>query len=441
MQGVRLPGRVRSRCRWKQFGVLQHRLSHDAAAPRPLEGIRVLEMGQLIAGPFCATLLGYLGAVLIKIEAPHGGDPIRKWRELDTDGTSPWWRSIGRNKKSVTIDLRQPEGRALARKLAANVDVLVENFKPGTLEKWGLAPSDMAGTNPGLIYTRLSGYGQTGPYAQRPGFASVCEAFGGFRHINGFDDRPPVRPNISMGDTLAGLHAAFGTTLALLGRERQRRTPNAEAAPRGEVVDVAIYEAVFNLLEGIVPEYDRKKVVRQPSGSTVTGIVPTNTYPCADGKYVVIGGNGDSIFRRLMVAAGRSDMAEDDRLQSNPGRVTHQLEVDEAIGRWTSSLTIADVLAALKEAQVPAGPIYSVEDMVDDPQYLARGMFESIGVPSLGAELKVPALCPRLEHGRGVTVHAGPELGENTREVLAGVLGLSEAQIGELVDSGVVGQC
>lgn len=294
------------------------------------------------------------------------------------------------------------------------------------------------------MFVRLSGYGQNGPLATKPGFASVCEAFGGFRHVNGFADRPPVRPNLSMGDTLAGLHAALGATLALLSRERRRGGGGGGGGGRSgggvcEVVDVAIYEAVFNMLEGVVPEYDRKGVIRQPSGSTLTGIVPTNTYLCADGKYVVIGGNGDSIFKRLMVAATRPEMADDPRLASNPGRVEHQDEVDGAISAWTATLPSALVLAALDEANVPSGPIYAVDDMVGDAHFNARGMFEEVMVG--GKPLKLPALCPRLEHGRGATQWAGPELGEHTRGVLEGLLKLSPEQVDKLAASGAIGEC
>jgi len=414
---------------------LAARALSSATDNRPLAGVRAIEMGQLIAGPFTGTILAYFGAEVIKIEPPGKGDPIRVWRELDTDGTSPWFRSIGRNKKSVALNLKSEEGQAIVRELAAKSDVLIENFRPGTLEKWSLGPESTQTINPSLIYARLSGYGQSGPYSSKPGFASVCEAFGGFRHVNGFDDRPPVRPNLSMGDTLAGIHAALGVVMALFAREKGKASGRP---PTGEVVDVAIYESVFNLMEGIVPEYDRKGVVRQPSGSTLTGIVPTNTYPCADGKYVVIGGNGDSIYQRLMVAAGRADLAEDPRLASNPGRVTHQGEIDSAIEAWTRTLPMAEVLSALEGANVPGGPIYSVEDMATDPQYAARGMFEEI--EANGRPLKVPALCPVMQHGRGRTDWAGPELGEHTREVLEGLLSMPPERVDALIAAGAVAQ-
>jgi len=317
-------------------------------------------------------------AQVIKIE-PLGGDPIRTWRELDVDGTSPWFRSVGRNKRSVALNLKSERARELVRQLAVDSDVLIENFKPGTMEKWGLGPDELKKANPGLVYTRISGYGQTGPLASKPGFASACEAFGGFRHVNGFADRPSVRPNLSMGDTLAGLHAALGATLALLGRERGRAAGGGRGM--GDVVDVAIYEAVFNLMEGVVPEYDRKRVIRQPSGSSLTGIAPTNTYLCSDGKHVVVGGNGDSIFKRLMTAIGRPELGDDPRMADNLGRVTHSGELDQAIGAWTAKTPSRDVQAVLDAAGVPCGQIYSVEDMFNDDHYKAREMFERVRVP------------------------------------------------------------
>jgi crotonobetainyl-CoA:carnitine CoA-transferase CaiB-like acyl-CoA transferase len=394
---------------------------------RPLEGLTVVEMGQLIAGPFAGCLLGYFGAEVIKIEPPGRGDALRNWRVVK-NGTSLWWRAMARNKKCITVDLRKPEGRAIAGELASGVDVLIENFRPGTMEQWGLGPDAFKKSNPDLVYTRISGYGQTGPYASRPGFASVCEGIAGFRHINGFPGEPPVRPNLSMGDTLAALHAVIGVLLALNGRTKPTGS--------GQVVDVAIYEAVFNMLESVVPEYDGAGVVRGPSGSTLTGIVPTNTYLCADGKYVIIGGNADSIFQRLMLAAGRGDMAEDPRLADNAGRVAHQEEVDAAISTWSASLTSSEVLEILAQAAVPSGPIYTVEDMVEDPHFQARGLFESVDVD--GEALKIPALCPLLVDTPGETRWAGPELGEHNEEILVGRLGYSEERVAQLREQGVI---
>ena len=384
-------------------------------------------MGQLIAGPFAGCMLGYYGAEVIKIESPDRGDALRNWRVLK-DGTSLWWRSIGRNKKSITLDLRKDEGRKIAARLAEDVDVLIENFRPGTMEKWGLSPEKLKESNPSLVYTRVSGYGQTGPLASRPGFASVCEGFGGFRHINGFPGEAPVRPNLSIGDTLAALHAVIGILLAL----QQRAKPDGS----GQVVDVAIYESVFNMLESVVPEFDGADIVRGPSGSTLTGIVPTNTYRCTDGKFVIIGGNADSIFQRLMRAAGRDDLADDARLADNAGRVTHQEEVDGAISLWTATLPSTEVLERLAEAAVPSGPIYSVEDMMADPQYRARGMFETVQVN--GEPLKIPAVVPRLEDTPGETRWPGPELGEHNEEILGGRLGYSGDDLRRLARDGVI---
>lgn len=391
------------------------------AGPRPLEGIRVLEMGQLLAGPFAGCVLGYFGAEVIKVEPP-GGDPIRGWRVV-RDGTSLWWASLARNKKSVTLDLQSARGRELARALAAKSDVLIENFRPGTMEKWGLGPDELKALRPELIYARVSGYGQTGPYASRPGFASVCEGFAGFRHLNGFPDRAPVRPNLSMGDTLAGLHAVIGVLLALTARLRNK-------APAGQVVDVAIYESVFNMLESVVPEYDGAGVVREPSGSTITGIVPTNTYRCADGKYVIIGGNGDSIYQRLMRAIGRAEMAVDPRYATNAKRVDNEKDIDDAISAWTGARDSAAVLAVLREAEVPNGPIYSVADMMTDEHFIARGMFETVSVG--GKPLKIPAIPPLLGDTPGRTDAPGPTLGAHTDEVLEGLLGLRADTCAEL---------
>jgi crotonobetainyl-CoA:carnitine CoA-transferase CaiB-like acyl-CoA transferase len=321
------------------------------------------------------------------------------------------------------------KGRQLARQLADRVDVLIENFRPGTMEKWGLGPDALKQTNPGLIYARISGYGQTGPYAMRPGFASVCEGLGGFRHLNGFPGMPPVRPNLSMGDRLAGLHAVLGILLAYIHR-------NPPASGQGQVVDVAIYEAVFNLLEAVVPEYDGAGVIRQPSGSTLTGIVPTNTYRCRDGKYVIIGGNGDSIFRRLMRVAGRPDMAEDPRLANNQGRVAHEQEIDAAIAAWTASLDAPQVLQQLEEAAVPAGPIYSVADMMQDAHFHARGLFEQVEVD--GKPLTIPAIPPRLSATPGGTTWPGPGVGAHNQAILGGLLGLSAAELDALRNEGVI---
>ena len=401
----------------------------NASSARPLDGFRVLEVGQLLAGPFVGSVLGYYGAEVIKVEAPGDGDPIRKWRILDEDGTSYWWRSLGRNKKCITANLRTDEGRDIVRRLAEKSDIIVENFRPGTMEKWGLGPEVLRAANPGLIYARISGYGQTGPYAARPGFASVCEGFGGFRYVNGFPDQAPVRPNLSIGDTLAGLHTALGIVMACVHRLQ-------DPEGRGQIIDTALYEAVFNMLEGVVPEYDGAGAVREPSGSTLTGIVPTNTYRCRDDKYIIIGANGDSIFKRLAEKMGRPDIATDPRFADNAGRVEHEKELDAAITEWTGSLTSEQALAALEAAQVPSGPIYSVADMFEDEQFNARGLFEEVDVN--GRKLKIAAMVPKLSETPGRTDWAGPEVGAFNEEILGRLLGFSAEEMSRMRDQEII---
>ena len=398
-------------------------------APRPLEGIRVLEVGQLLAGPFAGCMLAYYGAEVIKVEPPGDGDPLRQWRELDDDGTSYWWRSLGRNKKCVTADLRSEEGRDLVGKLALKCDVLIENFRPGVMEKWGLGPADLWKDNPALVYARISGYGQDGPYASKPGFASVCEGVGGLRYVNGKPGEAPMRPNLSLGDTVAGLHTALGIVMACL---HQARNPGT----KGQVIDTALYEATFNLLEGVVPEYDGAGVVREPSGSTLTGIVPTNTYKCSDGKFIIIGANGDSIFRRLCETMGRPEMGSDPRLENNAGRVQHEAEIDAVIEDWTGSMDASQALDLLEKARVPSGPIYNVADMLADPHFNARGLFEDVDVN--GEPLKVPAIIPKLSETPGRTDWAGPEVGAFNREIYGELLGLSDEELDSLAAKGIL---
>ena len=392
----------------------------------PLAGIRVLELGQLLAGPFTGSILGYFGAEVIKIESPDGGDPIRGWREVQ-DGTSLWWYSLGRNKKSVAIDLKTDQGRVLAKQLIANADVVVENFRPGVMEKWGLGPDQFKETNPKLVYARISGFGQTGPYSKKPGYASVTEGISGFRYVNGVKGEAPVRPNLSIGDTIAGIHTALGIAMALL---------ECNKSGSGQVVDVALYEAMFNLMEGVVPEYDGAGVIRQPSGSTVTGIVPTNTYKCSDEKFVVIGGNGDAIYKRLMIAAGHPKMATDPAMANNAGRVIHEKEIDAALASWCASIPAKAVIDALEAVTVPVGPIYSVADMMQDEHFQARGLFEEVEIN--GKPLKIPAMIPRLEKTPGSTRWPGPKLGSHTDEVLRDVLGLDDAAMQGLSDDGII---
>lgn len=395
----------------------------------PLQGLRVLELGQLLAGPFCASMLGYFGAEVIKIEPPDRGDPLRNWRLLDESGTSWWWHSLARNKRSVAVDLRTEAGRELVRELIKTADVVVENFRPGTLEKWKMGPEQYAQSHPHIIFTRISGYGQDGPYASRPGFASACEAMGGLRYVNGHPGEAPVRANLSMGDTLAGLHAVIGTLLALWQREKK--------GGRGQVVDASILESAFNLLEGVVPEFSGAGAIRQPAGTTVTGIVPTNTYPCADGKYIVIGGNNDSIYVRLMEAVNRPDLATHAEMGDNAGRVKHQAIIDAAITHWSTGLNVDEALSVMRAADVPSAPIYSVADMVDDPHFRARGLFETVARPC-GEALEVPALHPKLSATPGGSRWGGPALGADTDRILRDLLDLDDVKLAALKAEGII---
>ena len=395
----------------------------------PLSGLRVLEMGQLLAGPFASAFLAWFGAEVIKVEPPGTGDPLRYWRRLH-EGTSLWWTIMGRNKKSVTLNLRTAKGQDLARRLASRADAVIENFKPGTLEKWGLGYEELKKDNPGLVLVRVSGWGQTGPMSAKPGYASVAEGVGGMRYVTGYPEQPPVRANLSLGDTIAGLDAALGLLTALYNRDH-------EGKGRGQVVDVAIYEAVFNMMESALPEYDLKGEIREPQGSKLSGIVPSNTYRCGDGRHIIIGGNGDSIFKRLMTAAGREDLANDERLAHNDGRVLHEKTIDDAIAAWTAAQTFEETLAALEAAQVPAGPIYSIEDIAKDPHYQARGMFEEATL-SDGTKVKLPTLAPKLDETPGGTRWIGPKLGAHNEEIYTDLLGLSPEELAALRDEGIV---
>ncbi len=395
------------------------------APKRPLDGLRILEVGQLLAGPFASALLAWFGADVIKVEPPDGGDPIRTWRGM-YKGSSLWWPILGRNKRCITADLRRPEGRDLVKRLAAKCDVVLENFRPGRMEEWGLGHEDLKAVNPGIIMCRVSGFGQTGPDRLKPGYASVAEGVGGLRYLSGFPDQPPIRANLSMGDTIAGLHAVMGILTAVYHRDVNR-------TGEGQVVDVALYEGIFNLMESVVPEFDKLGVVRERLGSKLTGIVPTNTYPCRDGKYIIIGGNGDSIFRRLMIAADREDMANDPRLARNDGRVQHEAEIDDAITAWTSAHTFDEVLELLERAEVPAGPILNVADQVSHPHFQARGLFERVPLPNdPGDTVLLPALVPFLSETPGGTAWPGPPLGAHNDEVYGGLLGLSVEEIAAL---------
>ncbi|ROR21450.1 formyl-CoA transferase [Comamonas sp. BIGb0124] len=368
-----------------------------------LDGLKVLELGQLIAGPFAGKTLADFGADVIKVEPPGVGDPLRKWRLL-RDGTSVWWQVQSRNKRSVCLDLRTPEGQEAVRALAAEADVLIENFKPGTLEAWGLGWEALHALNPRLVMLRLSGYGQTGPYRDKPGFGVLGEAMGGLRHLTGEPGAVPVRVGVSIGDTLSALHGVIGVLMALRHRDTQ--------GGQGQMVDVALYESVFNVMESLLPEYDAFGAVRGPAGSALPGISPSNAYPCRDGQYVLVAGNGDSIFRRLMHAIGRGDLADDPALRHNDGRVVRSAEIDAAIAQWTSSRARDEVLAVLDATQVPAGRIYSVADIAADPQYQARDMLVD-SPASDGLPLKVPGIVPKLSATPGRISHAAPRLGEH----------------------------
>jgi formyl-CoA transferase len=392
----------------------------------PLHGIRVIEMGQLIAGPFAAKTLGDFGADVIKIEPPGGGDPLRNWR-LMKEGTSVWWQVQSRNKRSIALDLRSEEGQEVARKLIAEADVLVENFRPGTLEAWGMGWDVLSKLNPGLIMLRISGYGQSGPYRDLPGFGMIGEAMGGLRHLTGEPGRVPVRCGVSIGDTLAALHGVIGVLAALRHREVRQG--------QGQVIDVALHEAVFNVMESLLPEYSAFGAVREPGGSALPGIAPSNAYPCADGV-VLVAGNGDSIFKRLMGAIGRPDLGEAPDLANNAGRVARVDEIDAAIGAWTASRGVAEVLAALNEARVPAGKVYTARDIAEDPHYRARDMIVTQRTRE-GYELEVPGIVPKLMGTPGAIRSAAPRLGEDTDAVLREV-GLSEDQIAALRARGVV---
>jgi len=402
----------------------------------PLAGLRVLELGQVLAGPFAGALLAWFGADVIKVEPPGEGDPVRSWRQMHK-GTSLWWYILGRNKRCITANLRAPEGRDLVKRLVARCDVLIENFRPGRMEEWGLGYDDLKVINPGLIMARVSGWGQTGPYAQKPGYASVAEGFGGLRYVNGFPDRPPARANLSLGDTIAGIHTALGILAAVYHRDHKIAERNAKEPGLGQVVDMALFEGIFNLMESALPEFDSYGVVRERHGSKVTGIVPSNTYACSDGKFIIIGGNGDSIFKRLMIAAGRPDMAESPKFARNHDRVTNEAEIDAAISAWTQQHPFDDVLAALEAADVPAGPIYSIADQLKDPHFQARGLFERVTLED-GDTVLLPRLAPQLSDTPGETRWPGPPVGAHNREVYGDLLGLDDAALARLKDVGVI---
>ena len=393
----------------------------------PLSGIRVLELGQLIAAPFATKLLAEFGAEVIKVEAPEGGDPLRTWRKMHGD-TSLWWYLQSRNKKSIAVNLKTPEGLDIVKRLATSADVVVENFRPGGLEKLGLGWDVLSFLNPKLTMVRISGYGQTGPYRDRPGFGAIGEAMGGLRYTTGSPDSPPARVGVSIGDTLASLHGVIGALMSILNVK-----VNGGA---GQVVDVSLVESVFNVMESLVPEYDLLGEIRTRTGGALPGITPSNTYPTQDGGYVVIAGNSDPIFRRLMTAIGRPDLAEDPRMRSNEGRSQHAAMLDSVIGDWSKARSVADALAALDAADVPAGRIYSVADIVADPHYQARDMILEAELPG-GTQVKMPGIVPKLSGTPGAVRWQGPALGAHTDAVLAD-LGLDPAAIRTLRDAGAV---
>ncbi|MDY0035502.1 MAG: CaiB/BaiF CoA-transferase family protein [Zoogloea oleivorans] len=394
---------------------------------KPLAGVKVLELGTLIAGPFCTRILAEFGAEVIKVESPDGGDPLRQWRKLH-QGTSLWWSVQARNKKSLTANLKHPEGLAAVRQLAAEADIVVENFRPGVLEKLGLGWDVLSAANPGLVMVRLSGFGQTGPYKDRPGFGAIGESMGGLRYITGFPDRPPVRTGISIGDSIAALWAAIGALMALRHRE-----VNGGA---GQVVDVALYEAVFAMMESMVPEFDVAGFMRERTGNIMPGITPSNTHTTRDGRHVIIGGNGDAIFNRLMRAIGRPDLAEAPDLVSNAGRDLRAAEIYTVIDAWVAARDGDAVLAAMEVAEVPASSVFSVADMFRDAQFAARGMLEEASLPD-GQPLRIPGVVPKLSATPGATEWLGPKLGEHTDEILAG-LGYSPEKIAALRADGAI---
>jgi len=399
----------------------------NETAVQPLAGVKVLELGNMIAAPFCTRILAEFGAEVVKVEDPKGGDQLRQWRKM-YQGTSLWWLAQARNKRSVAVDMRSSEGQAIVRALALESDLVVENFRPGTLERWGIGWEALHAAHPGLVMVRLSGYGQTGPYKDRPGFGVVGEAMGGMRFVTGYPDQPPVRMGISIGDTIAALYGAIGALVALHHRKVN--------GGQGQMVDLALYEAVFGVMESLVPEFDVLGFVRERAGNALPGIVPSNTYPTRDGKYVIIGANGDRIFKRLMQAIGRTDLADDPSLSTNDGRVARTAELDAVIGGWCGANDLNGVLQVLEQAEVPSSKVYDARDIMSDPHYAARGMIEQHVLPD-GRGVKLPAIVPKLSATPGRTRWLGPKLGEHTDEVLEAI-GYDEARRSALRASGVI---
>lgn len=396
---------------------------------KPLDGIRIMELGNLVAAPFAGKIFAEFGAEVIKVEEPSKGDPLRNWRVMEGD-TSLWWYVQSRNKKSITVNIRDKRGQEIIKKIAQDVDVVLENFKPGTLEKWGLGLEELQKINPSIIMTRVSGYGQTGPYREKPGFGSVAEAIGGLRYLTGYPDLPPVRVGIAIGDLVAGLYAVIGTLLALQAR-------NSHPSKKGQLVDVALYESVFSLLEGILPEYDLTGIVRERTGTTLPGIAPSNTYECIDGSHIVIGGNGDKIFKRLMKEIGREDLGENPKYATNQGRAEDVHLIDRAIEEWTKKHTLQEVQNILDEASVPVGPIYGIKEIVEDPHYRARDMLREATLPN-GKKALVPGIVPKLLSTPGEISWDGPKLGEHNTEIYQDYVNLTAEDIKILKDEGVI---
>lgn len=399
----------------------------------PLQGVRVLELGSLIAGPFATRILADLGAEVIKVEPPGQGDPLRTWGLPSHAGPSLWHLVQSRNKKSVTIDLRRPEGQALVRRLAREVDVVVENFRPGRLEAWGLGYDDLRRVNPDIVMVRISGFGQTGPYREDAGFGNVAESMGGLRYITGYPDRPPVRVGVSLGDSVAALYAVIGALAGLLRREREGQSER----PAPEMVDVALYEAVFSLTEAILPEYAVYGQVRERYGNDLFSAAPSGVYETRDGRWMAIGANADPIFRRFAAVIGRPELADDPRFRDNPSRVRHHAELDAIIREWVAGQDAGPLWEALRRAGVPAGPVYSIADIVEDTQYRARGMLVNPGDPR-EPELLMPGIVPRFHDAPGRVRWAGPELGQHNEEVFVGLLGLRPDEVEDLRRKGVI---
>ena len=393
----------------------------------PLEGTRVVELGQLIAGPFCGQLLADFGAEVVKIEPPGTGDAMRQWGRTDENGNSVWWPVIARNKKSITLDLRKPEGQEVLKELARSADILIENFRPGTMERWGLGWEALSEVNPRLIMVRITGFGQTGPYSQRAGFASVCEAMAGFRFISGYPDRPPVRVGISLGDSLAGINGTLGALLALQHRER---------TGRGQVVDASIFESVLSVMESLVSEYDKIGYVRERFGSALPGIAPSNAYPTLDGRDIVIGANQDTVFRRLCEIMGMPELAEDARYATHRARGANQAELDGIVADWTRGINAEELVERLAAGGIPAGPVYRAPEMLADPHFAAREAITRVTDARIG-ELAMQNVFPRLSASPGGIRHSGPELGAHTEEVLSRWLDWDEKAIEALRRRGI----